>query len=187
MTIHKLDYSFPNLEPVCFPRPVLTVASSPTNRFLRKQVSWPGIPLCWRIFQFFSDPQIFCDPHNLPWSVDLTFQVPMQYSSLQHWTWLPSPVTSTTGHCFHFGSISSFFLKLFLQSPVAYWAPTDLGSSFFSVLSFCLFILFMEFSRQEYWSGLPFPSPVDHVLSELSTMTCPFGWPYTAWLIVSLS
>ena len=29
----------------------------------------------------------------------------------------------------------------------------------------------MGFSRQEYWSGLPFPSPVDHVLSELSTMT----------------
>ena len=27
--------------------------------------------------------------------------------------------------------------------------------------------------RQEYWSGFPFPSPVDHVLSELSTMTCP--------------
>ena len=32
----------------------------------------------------------------------------------------------------------------------AYWAPTDLGSSSFSVLSFCLFILFMGFSRQEY-------------------------------------
>ena len=31
----------------------------------------------------------------------------------------------------------------------------------------------MEFSRQEYWSGLPFPSPVDHVLSELSAMTRP--------------
>ena len=29
----------------------------------------------------------------------------------------------------------------------------------------------MGFSRQEYRSGLPFPSPVDHVLSELSTMT----------------
>ena len=26
---------------------------------------------------------------------------------------------------------------------------------------------------QEYWSGLAFPSPVDHILSELSTMTCP--------------
>ena len=37
----------------------------------------------------------------------------------------------------------------------------------------CLFILFMGFSRQEYWSGLPFPSPVDHVLSELCTMTHP--------------
>ena len=28
-------------------------------------------------------------------------------------------------------------------------------------------------SRQEYWSGLPFPSPVDHILSDLSTMTYP--------------
>ena len=25
--------------------------------------------------------------------------------------------------------------------------------------------------RQVYWSGLPFPSPVDHILSDLSTMT----------------
>ena len=29
----------------------------------------------------------------------------------------------------------------------------------------------MGFPRKEYWSGLPFPSPVDHILSELSTMT----------------
>ena len=112
---------------------------------------------------------------NLPWFMDLTFQVSMQYCSLQHWTLLPSSVTSTTGCCFCFGSVSSFFLELFLQlSPVAYWAPTHLGSSSFSVLYFCLFILFMRFSRQEYWSGLPFPSPLDHILSELSTMTCLF-------------
>ena len=31
----------------------------------------------------------------------------------------------------------------------------------------------MGFSRQEYLSGLPFPSPVDHVLSELFTVTHP--------------
>jgi len=69
-------------------------------------------------------------------------------------------------------SVSSFFLELFIHlSPVAYWAPTNLGSWCFSVLSFCLFVLFMGFSRQEYWSGLPFPSPLDHILSELSTMT----------------
>ena len=109
---------------------------------------------------------------NLPWFMDLTFQVPMQYCSLQHQTLLPSPVTSTTGYCFCFGSISSFFLELFLHwSPVAYWEPTDLGSSSISILSFCLFTRFMGFSGQEYWSGLPFPSPVDHIFSELSTMT----------------
>ena len=110
---------------------------------------------------------------NLPWFMDLTFQVPIQYYSLQQWTLLPSPVTFTAGCCFSFGSISSFFLELFLHSsPVAYWATTNLGSSFFSVISLCLFILFLGFLRQEYWRGLPFPSPVDLVLSELSTMTC---------------
>ena len=109
---------------------------------------------------------------NLPWFMDLTFQVAMQYCSLQHRTLLLSPVISTTGCCFCFGSVSSFFLELFLYwTPVAYWAPTDSGSSSFSFLSFCLFMLFMGFSRQEYWSGLPFPSPVDHILSDLSTMT----------------
>ena len=118
---------------------------------------------------------------NLPWFMYLTLQVPMQYCSLQHWTLLPSPVISTTGCCFCFSSISSFFLELFLHcSPVAYWAPTDLGSSSFSVLSFYLFMLFMGFSRQEYWRGLPFPSPVDHTLSDLSTMPDHLGWPYMA-------
>ena len=76
---------------------------------------------------------------NLSWLTDLTFQVSMHYCSLQHWTWLPSPVPSTIGHFFHFGSISSFFLELFLHSsPVPHWTPTNLGSSSFSVLSFCL-------------------------------------------------
>ena len=107
----------------------------------------------------------------------------MQYCSLQHQTLLLSPVTSTAGYSFCFGSIPLFFLELFLPwSPVAYWAPTDLGSSSFSILSFCLFILFMGFSRQEYWSGLPFPSPMNHILSDISTMTHP-SWvaPWT-WL-----
>ena len=31
----------------------------------------------------------------------------------------------------------------------------------------------MGFSRQEYRNGLPFPSPVDHILSDLSTITRP--------------
>ena len=105
----------------------------------------------------------------------------MQYCSLQHLTLLLSPVPSTTGCCFCFVSIPSFFLELFLYwSPVVYWAPTDLGSSSFSILSFCLFILFTGFSRKEYWS---------HSLLQWTTscQTCPpwpvhLGWPHIAWL-----
>ena len=60
---------------------------------------------------------------NLPWFMELTFQVPMQYCSLQLGILLLSPVTSTTGYCFCFGSIPSFFLEVFLHwSPVFYWA-----------------------------------------------------------------
>ena len=51
-----------------------------------------------------------------------------------------------------------------------------------SLSSFCLFMLFMGFSRQEYWSGLPFPSPVDHILSDLSSWPVHLGWPHMAWL-----
>ena len=43
-------YSFPNYEPVYCPCPVLTVASWPTFRFLRRQVRWSGIPISFRIF-----------------------------------------------------------------------------------------------------------------------------------------
>ena len=83
----------------------------------------------------------------------------------------PSPVISTTG-CFCCGSISSFFLELFLHwSPVSYSAPTALESSCFSILSFCLFMLFMGFLRQEYWSRLPlWASLVAQMVKHLPTM-----------------
>ena len=47
-----------------------------------------------------------------------------------------------------------------------------------SVISFCLSILFMGFSWQKYWSVLPFPPPVDPVLSEFFTKTHP------SWLVI---
>ena len=112
---------------------------------------------------------------SLPWFTDLTFQVPMWYCSCN----TASDLASITSHIHNWVLfllwLHPFILSgvVFPWSPVAYWAPTDLGSSSFSVLSFCLFILFMGFSRQEFWSGLPFPSPVDHILSDLSTMTHP--------------
>ena len=101
----------------------------------------------------------------------LTLQVPMRYRSLQHQTLLSPPDTSTTGRRFCFDSASSFLLELFLcSSPATYWKPTNLEGSSSSFISSWLFILFMGFLGQEYWSGLLFPSPVDHVLSELSTV-----------------
>ena len=124
---------------------------------------------------------------NLPWFMDQTFQFPFQYCSLQHWTWLPSPLTSTTWRCFCFGSVSLFFLELFLHwSPIAYRAPTDLGSWSFSVLSFCFFILFKGFQGKN-------TKVVCHSLLQW-TMFCQNSppWPvrlespYMAWLIVSL-
>ena len=110
---------------------------------------------------------------NLPWFMDPTFQVPMQYSSLQQWTLLPSPVTLATGYCFCFDIISSFFLELFLHSsPVAYWAPTNRGSSSFSVISFYLHIVHgVVKARILKWFAIPFS--VGYILSELTTMAIP--------------
>ena len=85
----------------------------------------------------------------------------MQYCFLQHQTLLPSPVTSTTGCCFCFGSVSSFFPELFLHSsPVAYWAPTDLGSSSFSVAFFLPFhtVHGVLKARILKWIAIPFSS-----------------------------
>ena len=110
---------------------------------------------------------------NLPWFMDLTFQVPMHYCSLQHQTLLPSPVTSTAEHCFRFGSVSSFFLvisPLFSSSILGTYWPRKF---IFQCPIILLFHTVHGFWRQEYWSGFPFPSPVYHVLSELSTMTRP--------------
>ena len=46
--------------------------------------------------------------------MDLTFQVPMQYCSLQHRSLLSPPVTTTTEGCFCFGVAFSFLLELSL-------------------------------------------------------------------------
>ena len=65
------------------------------------------------------------------------------------------PDTSTTEWRFCFIPASSFLVELFLCSlPVPFWTPTDLGGSSSGVISFCLFIVFMGFSRQEYWCDL---------------------------------
>ena len=59
---YKLNTQGDNTQPWCIPFPiwnqsvvpcpVLTVASWPAYRFLRRQVRWSGIPISWRVFQF---------------------------------------------------------------------------------------------------------------------------------------
>ena len=120
---------------------------------------------------------------NLPWFMDLTFQVPMQYYSLQHWALLPPPITSTTGHYFLFDSVSSFFLELFLHSsPVASehllsWG-VHLSVSYVFAFSYC------SWDSQEKNTEVVCPS-----LLQWTTFcqNCPpspihLGWPYMAWL-----
>ena len=57
-----------------------------------------------------------------------------------------------------------------------YWTSFCLGGLIFWCLVVLLFILFRQFLRQEYWSGLHIPPSVDHILSVLFTMT------YLSWV-----
>ena len=122
---------------------------------------------------------------NFPWFMDLSFQVPMQYCSLKHQTLFPSPVMSITWQCLWFDSATSFFLELFLHSsPVAYWAPTDLGISSFSVPYFLHFHTVHGVLKVRILKWFAIPFSLDHVLSKLCIIH--LGWPYMSWIIKML-
>ena len=92
--------------------------------------------------------------------MDLTFQVPMPYCSLQHQTLLPSSVTSTARSCSLSGSVSSFFLELFLcSSPVAYLGTYKPGF-IFQCLVFLPFHTVHEVLKARIlkWFAIPFSS-----------------------------
>ena len=105
---------------------------------------------------------------NLPWLL-----VPMHFCSLQHQTLLPLPVTCTIVHCFNFGSFftpSRAISPLFSSSILGLYRP---GEFIFQYYTFLPFHTVHGLSRQEYWSGLSFPSPREYVFAEISTMTRP--------------
>ena len=125
---------------------------------------------------------------NLPWFMDLTFQVPMQYCSLQHWTLLLSPVTSTPGYCFCFGSFPSFFLELFLHwSPIAYWGTYRPGEFLFQHLIVLPFhtvhgVLKVRILK---WFAIPFssgPQSVRPLHHDPPVFGCPVGMAYFCWV-----
>ena len=110
---------------------------------------------------------------NFPWFTEPN--IPGTYAILVFTTLDFTSITSHTTHIwvlfllwFHPFILSGVISPLISSSILGTYWP---GEFLFWCPIFLPFILFMGFSRQECWSGLPFPSPVDHVLSELSTMT----------------
>ena len=108
------------------------------------------------------NPMVCRSPHPLVHCQipEFTFQVAMQYCSLQHWTSLLSPVTSITGS-FYFGSISSFFLEFFLHwCSVAYSATYWPGEFIFQCPIFLSFhtVHGVLKARILKWFAIPFSS-----------------------------
>ena len=105
--------------------------------------------------------------------MDLTFQVPI---IIIYSIRLSLPDTVTTKRHFCFGPAVSFFLELLVielcSSPVAYWIPSYLRGSSSSIM-FLPFHTVHGVLAAKYWSDLLFSPPVDHVLSEFSTLTHP--------------
>ena len=71
---------FPIWNQSVVPRPVLTVASWPAYRFLKRQVRWSGIPISWRIF------------HSLLWSTQPKMEnlYTVSKNKTGSWLWLRS-------------------------------------------------------------------------------------------------
>ena len=107
-------------------------------------------------------------------------QVPMQYCPLQHGTLLPSPVTFTTGCCFCFGSISSFFLELFSPliscSILGTYRPREFIFQYPIILPFHTVHGVLK-ARKLNWFAIPFSSgphsirPLHHYPSVLGGPT----------------
>ena len=128
---------------------------------------------------------------NLPWFMDLTFQVAMQQYSLQHWILL-----SPSRHI-HNWALFLLWLRLFILSGAIYlffsnsiWTPTDLagaGGSSFSVLSFAF--SYCSWGSQGKNAEVVCHSLLWWTMFSQNSPSWPvhLGWRCTAWLMVSLS
>ena len=128
---------------------------------------------------------------NLPWFMDLTFQVPMQYCPLQHQTLLSLPDTSKTEHPSALAQpLHSFWSYFSTLLQLAYWTPTDLGGSSFSVFFFFFFLPFHTVygvlkARILEWFDFPFSSGPHFVSPWLAVLhiprTCSEPWLSHCW------
>ena len=102
-----------------------------------------------------------------------------KFSVHVHQTLLSNWGTSMAKHRYCFGLAASILLELLIivlfSSPAAYWTASNLVVGgvrlIFHHHIFLRFHTICGVLQANYWSGLHFPSPVDHVLSKLFTMT----------------
>ena len=133
--------------------------------------------------------RVFClTTSNLSWFMDLIFQVPMKYCSLQHQTLLPSSVTSTAGCIF-------LWLCLFILSGVIspLFSSSILGTYWLREFIFQCHIFLPSHAIQGLlkarilkWFAVPFFSG-PHFVRKSSPWSVHLQWPYMAWLIVLLN
>ena len=168
--------------------------SSGYNVQLNSISPFPSILVHWFLRCSCSPLAISClIMSNLPWFMDLTFQGPTQYCSLQHRILLSPPDTSTTGCRSCFVPTASFFLELLVialcSSPVVYWTLSDLGGSSPLGVSYLF-----AFSCCSWGSSGKNTGVVCHSLLQWTTFCqnsslwpiC-LGWTCTAWLRAPLS
>ena len=88
MTIYSLDVltPFPIWNQSIFPCPVLTVASWPAYRFLKRQVRWSGIPISFGIFHcLLCSTQTTILLKGLGKSLKLTLSMSLKYTANLAW------------------------------------------------------------------------------------------------------
>ena len=83
-------------------------------------------------------------------------------------------------------SLFIFSAAVSLLFPSSILDTSQPGSSSPGVICFYLFIPFMGLSRQEYWSGLPFPSQWMMFCQNSPLWPVHLGWLCMVWLIASL-
>ena len=121
-------------------------------------------------------------PHWDVISCQKPFQLPRILLIIVNISWIypkPQDFTFITNHI-HTWVLFLLWLHLFiLFGVISLLISRSILGTYRRGEIICQFPIFLPFHtvhgvlRQEYWSGFPFPSPVDHVLSELSTITCP--------------
>ena len=131
---------------------------------------------------------VFLTKSNLPWFMDLTFPVPMQYCSLQHWTLLPPPDTSILGIVFALAQPLHSFWSCSLLFSSRILGTYRLGKF---ILQCHIFLPFHTVhrilkARTLKWSAIPFSSR-PHFVRTLHHDTSVLGSPtwlkaVSAWL-----